>query len=259
MVTETARLTTQKLHVVESDPLNSSLQLDLKLDLKTVVKESHGKEVTCVAFNTVQPTASNLFLTVGGNQATVYDDAHLGYHISVVVQFVNEKTEYVEGGDLYAGCWINCRPWTRHPFGDACIAVAGVDPVIQIISVVEARVIKILRGNHKCAIVDLSANSDGPCLLASLDCAGCITLWNISRQDEYQTPSASVTRSDATAVALSPDGSTLAIGTSTGDVLLLSVTSEKSGNLGIQEPHVVKVNGDCPLMLDGVDCLVNTS
>jgi hypothetical protein len=252
MVTEVNQLTTHQL-IAKSDDLRSSSQL-VNLKLKTVVKESHGKEITCLAFNAVQPSASNLFLTVGGNQATVYDDAHLGSHISVVIHYVNEKTEYVEGGELYVGCWINCCPWTVHPYGDACIAVAGLEPIIQIVSVVEARVIKILRGGHNEAIVDLSANSDGPfSLLASLDCSGCITVWNVTREEECQKTS--ITRPDATAVALTPDGSTLAIGTSAGNVSLLGITCEKAGNLDIEESHVLELNGDPPLS-DVVECLV---
>lgn len=253
MVTEANQLTTQQL-TAKSDALSSSSCKLADLKLKTVVKESHGKEVTCLAFNTVQPTASNLFLTVGGNQATVYDDAHLGRHISVVIHYVNEKTEYIEGGELYVGCWINCSPWTVHPHGDACIAVAGSEPIIQIISVVEARVIKILRGGHNEAIVDLSANSDGPfSLLASLDRSGCVTVWNVTRGDEWQK--GSITRTDATAVALAPDGSTLAIGTSTGNVFLFDIMCEKAGNLEIEESHVFELNGEPPLS-DVVESLV---
>ncbi len=47
---------------------------------------------------------------------------------------------------LSACAWVNAEGLSGHPHGDAWLAVAGVDPVIQIISVVEARVIAHLKG-----------------------------------------------------------------------------------------------------------------
>ena len=43
-------------------------------------------------FNAVDASCSNLFATVGGDQATVYDDMHMGDYIAVVLNFVNSRT-----------------------------------------------------------------------------------------------------------------------------------------------------------------------
>jgi len=44
-----------------------------------------------VAFNALDPLNANLVATVGGDQATVYDDLHMGDYLSVVVHFVNMR------------------------------------------------------------------------------------------------------------------------------------------------------------------------
>lgn len=49
-------------------------------------------------FNLVEPSCGNLFATVGGDQATVYDDMHMGDYIAVVLSFVNKRTPLAAGG-----------------------------------------------------------------------------------------------------------------------------------------------------------------
>ena len=49
-------------------------------------------------FNTEDPSCGNLFATVGGEQATVYDDMHMGDYIAVVLNFVNKRTAHASGG-----------------------------------------------------------------------------------------------------------------------------------------------------------------
>ncbi len=49
-------------------------------------------------FNTEDSSCANLFATVGGEQATVYDDMHLGDYIAVVLNFVNKRTAHAAGG-----------------------------------------------------------------------------------------------------------------------------------------------------------------
>lgn len=57
--------------------------------------------------------------------------------------------------ELQACCWLNTSGWTEHPHGDACLAVAGADPNISVISTVEAAVTKLLKG-ESCALCALS-------------------------------------------------------------------------------------------------------
>ena len=49
-------------------------------------------------FNTEDLSCSNLFATVGGDQATVYDDMHMGDFIAVTLNFVNKRTPHAAGG-----------------------------------------------------------------------------------------------------------------------------------------------------------------
>jgi WD40 repeat protein len=182
-----------------------------------------------LGFNTIDPECSNLFATVGGDQATIYDDSHMGDYIGVVVHFVNNKTEHAEGGELQAAAWINSKEWTDHPHGDACLAVAGADPNISIISVVEAAVVKLLKGHTK-DVMDLATTVKEPKLLLSLSKDGNIRLWDVVEE----TCLASLTTSDATSIAFSPDGCSIAVGTSRGRIMRYTITEDgTNGSLTI--------------------------
>ena len=61
------------------------------------LQESHCRPVRQLLFNTVDASCSNLFATVGGDQATVYDDMHMGDYIAVVLNFVNARTLHAAG------------------------------------------------------------------------------------------------------------------------------------------------------------------
>ena len=52
----------------------------------------------CLCFNLEERRCSNLFATVGKDQATVYDDAHMGEYIGVVLNFENKRTQHTRGG-----------------------------------------------------------------------------------------------------------------------------------------------------------------
>ena len=138
-----------------------------KVIVKTIVKEqTNTQSVTALQFNHLPfaagaPGASetndtnlgNLFATCGGDFATVYDDEHFGEHVAVVAQFKNEATRHTAGGELTAVAWVDARGFTRHEFGDALLAVGGGDDnAVQIFSVAEARVVRMLKG-HVGAVV----------------------------------------------------------------------------------------------------------
>ena len=61
------------------------------------LQESHCRPVRQLLFNMVDASCSNLFATVGGEQATVYDDMHMGDYIAVVLNFVNARTSHAAG------------------------------------------------------------------------------------------------------------------------------------------------------------------
>ena len=66
--------------------------------LRPVLQERHPSPVRQLLFNTEDLSCSNLFGTVGGDQATVYDDMHMGDFIAVTLNFVNKRTPHVAGG-----------------------------------------------------------------------------------------------------------------------------------------------------------------
>lgn len=115
------------------------------LRLKTVGKESHCSPIHRLQFNTTCPQQQALFATVGGNLATVYDNCHMGDYLAVVVQFENKATPHARGGNLSVCEWIKCPHTVEHSQGDAMLAVAGEDPTISIISIVETAVIAQLQ------------------------------------------------------------------------------------------------------------------
>lgn len=80
-------------------------------------QESHGSPVHCLCFNLEERRCSNLFATVGKDQATVYDDAHMGDHISVVLNFENKRTQHTRGGVSgdHGQCCITAWPPRQAP------------------------------------------------------------------------------------------------------------------------------------------------
>jgi hypothetical protein len=56
------------------------------LHVKTILKESHCSPVQQLVFNAIDADKENLFATVGGNQATIYDDQHFGQYLDVAAQ-----------------------------------------------------------------------------------------------------------------------------------------------------------------------------
>ncbi|DBA70304.1 TPA: hypothetical protein ACH3X2_011731 [Trebouxia sp. C0005] len=186
-------------------------QLALKhLKLKTVIKESHCSPVHHLVFNYTDEGMQNLFATVGHEQATVYDDLHMGDFIAVVVKFTNQKTEYADGGELHTCTWLGGQHSTPHPHGDALLAVAGADHNISVISIVEARVIALLQG-HTRDVVDMSACANKPGLVVSLAKDGNARVWDVPQQlcmSSYNT--------DASCLAVSPNGAFFVTGSKKG-------------------------------------------
>ena len=82
------------------------------LSLRKVIKESHASPIHKLAFNTTSAALGNLLATVGGDQATVYDDRHMGDHPAVVVQFKNAETPQHKGGVRDTCC--SCRMPSAH-------------------------------------------------------------------------------------------------------------------------------------------------
>jgi WD40 repeat protein len=221
-----------------------------KVIVKTIVKEqTNTQSVTALRFNHL-PFASgtsgtsakpedtnlgNLFATCGGDFATVYDDEHFGDHVAVVAQFKNEKTKHSAGGELTAVAWVDARGFTGHEFGDALLAVGGGnDNAVQIFSVAEARVVRMLKG-HVGSVVALaagaaasSADADtsavGASRLAVLDSNGTVTVWNWRTAQVVCAFKAG----DAIALEMPDEGDVVITGHADGDVVVWPVAVEEN-------------------------------
>ena len=70
-----------------------------KVIVKTIVKQQvNDRRVSALEFNRLPGgKCGNLFATLAGDFATVYDDEHFGDHVAVVAQFKNDKTAHVAG------------------------------------------------------------------------------------------------------------------------------------------------------------------
>lgn len=227
------------------------LQALQHLKLKTVVKESHGTPVHNLTFNHVSEDCGNLFATVGADQATIYDDSHMGDYVSVVVHLTNEKSEHADGGELQTSTWINCKSWTEHPHGDSCLAVSGIDTAISVISVVEARVIKLLKGHTK-EVICMDAVQSKPNLLLSLSKEGNLRLWDV----EKETCLSSIA-TDAACAALALDGETLVIGTSRGRLYRYVLATGDAGAVSIVEGSKEELKSSSGSHSECIDCLVS--
>ena len=205
-----------------------------KVITKTIVKEQHADVVRALQFNHTPgaPVAcGNLFATIGGDFATVYDDEHFGDHVAVVVQFKNDPTEYTKGGEFTALCWLDANGYSPHEFGDALLAVAGGDDhAVQVISVTEGRVLNLMKG-HGADILALAAGTSSaspspsgekmqqqqrarPEILVSLSLDGTAILWNWRTGERLLT----YVVHDAVSVAVKPDGTGMYTGHKDGKV-----------------------------------------
>eukprot|EP00887_Chlorella_sp_A99_P005555 scaffold1.g5555.t1 len=181
------------------------------LRIKTVIKESHGTPVQALCFNLTSTSLNNLFATVGSDQATIYDDEHMGDYVAVAVHFTNAPSEHAPGGELAAMAWLaGDAGLPPQPQGDALLAVGGADAAVSVISVAEARVVRLLRGHSK-EVAELAACTARPALLLSLARDGELRLWHVPSETCLSS-----LQTDATAIAMSPDGCCFVTGNAKG-------------------------------------------
>ncbi|WIA19912.1 hypothetical protein OEZ85_005805 [Tetradesmus obliquus] len=178
---EQDRLESRIVNQIQDIGLSEFRRQALKgLKLKTVIKESHCSAVQALAFNLCDAGCRNLFATVGKDQATIYDDQHMSDHIAVVASLsLSDSIEQAQDA-FQVCCWVNCSGLSRHPYGDALLAVAGSDPHIHIISVAEAAAVAQLPLPPGASAVELSAAAEQPGLLLVLCRDGTLQLWQVA-------------------------------------------------------------------------------
>ncbi len=139
--------------------------------VRTVIRENHGDVIRKVAFNRTLPpregqeesicgfgdSAGNVFATVGGNQASVYDGRNFGNYVGLVVHYTHDE----EGVELATCCWADARGFTKHPKGDLHLCVGASSGDVLVLSVAEAAVTHLLRG-HKGPVAQLATSPSKP-------------------------------------------------------------------------------------------------
>lgn len=147
--------------------------------LHNIIKENHGAEVTDIVFQDCSVGATmheNILATVGSTQANIYDNQHLGTNLDIMCNFVNEPTEYSQGGTLRVCCWV-----TVADGAEASLVVAGDSNEISVINVVGTCVQYLLKGHTKsiAAIAPIPGRSG---LLLSSSSDGTMRLWHIASE-----------------------------------------------------------------------------
>ena len=193
-----------------------------KVIVKTIVKQQvNDRRVSALEFNRLPGgTCGNLFATLAGDFATVYDDEHFGDHVAVVAQFKNDKTAHVAGGDLDAVAWLDGSRHAKHELGDALLALGGGDDhAIQVMSVAEGRIVTLMRGGHAKTILALGAGqavgSDpdaSAAILVSLGADGVARTWDWRQGADL----GAVSCPDAVSLAVTPDAAFAFIGRADG-------------------------------------------
>ncbi|KAJ2779243.1 hypothetical protein H4R18_004118 [Coemansia javaensis] len=145
---------------------------------------------------------SNLLVSAGGAQASVYDNENCGDHLDIMSHF--------DLGDGAAGAFRTCC-WIRVP-GDALFAVAGDSGLIHLVSLAWTREVRVLRG-HAGAVVDLQPHPTDSRLLLSVGADQTARVWSVLTGACLRTY-----RCAGTAARFHPEGTALFVGTSAGDV-----------------------------------------
>jgi WD40 repeat protein len=141
--------------------------------------------------------------TVGGDQASVYDNDHgvgtnIG-HLDLMINYVNPGKK----SELNACAWLGDLDTSSdgEEDTDTYLAVGGNDSLVQIISIARCRVICILRG-HKSGVVDLAVHPQRVGYLLSVGADQTVRLWDC--RDPYGEPEKSCLATfDANAIVAS--------------------------------------------------------
>ncbi|KAJ1751390.1 hypothetical protein LPJ79_002068 [Coemansia sp. RSA 1821] len=144
---------------------------------------------------------SNLLVSAGHNQASVYDNENCGDHLDIMSHF------QLPGEHAFRSC---C--WVRAADQDAVFAAAGDDKLVHLISLAWTREIRVLRG-HSEAIVDLQPHPTEPRLLLSVGNDQTVRIWSV-----LSGQCLCIYNYNGSAARFSPDGLSVFVGSATGEV-----------------------------------------
>ncbi|KAJ2129194.1 hypothetical protein GGH17_004168 [Coemansia sp. RSA 788] len=183
---------------------------------------------------------SNLLVSAGHTQASVFDNENCGDHLDIMSHF------QVDSGLVFRSCcWIRVAE-------DAVFAAAGDDKLVHLISLAWTREIRVLRG-HTEAIVDLQPHPTDCQLLLSVSNDQTVRIWSV-----LSGQCLCVYNYSATAARFHPNGKSVFVGTSAGEVRQWPVPDLSGGS---SEPLVFTV-GDSTLIVaakrgmgSAIDCM----
>eukprot|EP00877_Chromochloris_zofingiensis_P000785 jgi/Chrzof1/10707/Cz05g09160.t1 len=132
------------------------------------VHELHKKPIFCVAFNHCDLNNKDLFVTVAGNQATIYRCKPRGA-IEVVQVYTDADVE-----EDYFAC-----QWSIHEAtGAPLVLIAGKQAIIRVIDCSSQTVVESFKGHGK-DVHDIAVHPQRPHLFLTASKDHSIRLWNI--------------------------------------------------------------------------------
>jgi WD40 repeat protein len=227
--------------------------------VRTVVRESHNKSIRKVAFNRSVPVAetaaaskeegevSNLFATVGGNQATIYDGSHFGEYVGLVVHYTHEDAE------LTTCAWLDAREHTKQPKGDCHLAFADALGKIGVVSVAMASVTHQLEGHEK-EVTALATCASRPGYLLSLSKDETVKLWSVYEEACLATFEVG---SGMHSIAWNPNGTSFLAGHRSGHIYSFGTDDEElftaNAHQQKKKEKMIKLELDGVVHQDAVD------
>lgn len=196
--------------------LNDDILKELRL--RRIVKENHSQSVNDICFNRTSPDLGNLMATVGAVQANVYDNEHFGDHLDLVSHYTGTEKQ-----ELLSCCWLPSD-------ADALFALGGANGAIQIVSLTQSSVLRVLEG-HKNSVVQVFVNESLPRVLFSCAKDEGVRVWDISSGlcvAIFDTKGASAAAASSTR---------LIIGTNSGDFVLFSLPADLTAGKDISTAH----------------------
>jgi len=237
------------------------------LRVKTVIREARTSAARAIEYRrTNGGSGRNLFVTCGGDQATVYDGEHFGDHVAVVAQYAHETTEHQRGGEVTAVCWVrsigdengdgadegkeNVQTTTAtnkkakkftsdaasvgggggHEFGDAILTIGDEHGFLSVISVAENRVTSRIEAHAGAGILDLASADKTVGCVVSLGADGALKRWNVfgGTDDEGECVKEVSVGDDATCVSCDETGAFAITGHRDGSVKRWSLDNAKA-------------------------------
>ena len=239
------------------------------LKVKTVIREARTSAARAIEHRRATRGGNdggrNLFVTCGGNQATVYDGEHFGDHVAVVAQYAHETTEHQRGGEVTAVCWVRsigddddedegkenvqktaatttnkkAKKMTSdasslggggHEFGDAILTIGDEHGFLSVISVAENRVTSRIEAHAGAEILDLASADKTVGCVVSLGADGALKRWNVfgGADGEGECVKEVSVGDDATCVSCDETGSFAITGHRDGSVKRWSLDNAKA-------------------------------